>query len=933
MRISISKKIVILLFVMTFIGSMELLLIYYYQSLQKDDARIINLSGSQRMLTQEISKYALLVARGNYSYREFLRNAVKQYDSNLQILYKGGILSDYKIPPAPDEMRALYENNISQWTAFKKSAEKIADESSFDDALHYILQENTSLRDIGSDITHEYEVFAQQKNVHLKVILLILTTVDLFIFLIGTVAAYKLIRPLSGIAKFASEIGEGNFLRKIPLPEADNEIKDLAAAFNKMTHDLHNTVISREYLNSVINTMGEMLFVIDAAGVIKVTNSAVNNLLGYEFDELANRYFYTLSCESKDAVEDRLKEVHVHGTLGNIETFFTTKDERKVAVLCSFSTMKKSDSNGNDGDIVCVATDVTERQHYEKELRKLSIAVEHSISSILITDTNGNIEFVNQKFTESTGYTLAEVKGRNPRIFKSNLHGPDFYKRFWDEIKSGREFRSDMCNRKKNGEFYWQHVSVSPIKDQNGNITHFLSVTIDDIERRRAEERLKQLAHYDMLTGLPNRSLFEDRLEQTILQAKRFNFTFAIAFLDLDGFKLVNDTYGHNTGDLLLKEVAIRLSNAVRNSDTVARMGGDEFQILLSKITQPSDAASVVKKIISSINEPFFINGQKCAVGVSTGISIFPNDGDSIEVLTKNADLAMYKVKEHGKNNYMFYEHTMDVVLDRINIESALKRAISENEFLLYYQPQIDINNGKSVGCESLIRWKHPEIGLISPDKFIPIAEETGLIVQIGKWVTRTACMQNKKWLDMGLPVQRISVNLSTLQFKQIDLVQMITNILKETGMPAEYLGIEITESGVMQDVDESVRMMNEFKKLHVKITIDDFGTGYSSMYYLKRFPVDILKIDQNFIKNCTTNPTDAVITSTIISMAHSLNIRVIAEGVETVEQLELLRTFNCDEVQGYIFSKPVPAADFTELLEEEHVFNEKAYVLVGKSA
>ncbi|MCG6552235.1 MAG: EAL domain-containing protein [Candidatus Magnetominusculus sp. LBB02] len=569
-----------------------------------------------------------------------------------------------------------------------------------------------------------------------------------------------------------------------------------------------------------------------------------------------------------------------------------------------------------------LTSQLSNRKQEEGDLRNLTFALEQSISAIIITDIAGNIEFVNNKFTDITGYTFDEVRGKTPRILKSGKHPPEFYKHMWDTITVGDEFRADLCNKRKDGTFYWELLSISAIKDAAGNITHFMAVQIDDTERHHADERLKQMAHFDVLTGLPNRSLYEERLNQTLLLAKRNKFNFAVMFLDLDKFKNVNDTIGHQVGDMLLKEVSQRLLSHVRKSDTVGRMGGDEFQILLSEVSRPDDAAVVADKIIQSIREPFFLNGHECRIGVSIGISIYPDDGDTMVTLTKNADLAMYHVKEHGRNRYEFFNPAMDEALqEKTKMEAALRVALEQDEFELLYQPQIDIKSGKLVGCEALIRWNHPEMGVISPVKFIPLAEETMLVVPIGEWVLRQACNQNRLWQKQGFHMERISVNLSALQFKDDMFVEKISAILKETGLEPHCLDVEITESGLMRNVDLSIETMDKLRGIGVKISVDDFGTGYSSLLYLKRFPIDILKIDQDFIRNCTTDASDAVITSTIISMAHRLKIKVIAEGVDDEGQLELLRVFSCDEVQGYIFSKPVSAADFDKLLIDNHVF------------
>jgi diguanylate cyclase (GGDEF)-like protein/PAS domain S-box-containing protein len=671
--------------------------------------------------------------------------------------------------------------------------------------------------------------------------------------------------------------------------------------------------------------MIDMLFVIDYEGIIATVNSAACEVLGYNQDELIGKPFSMIFADIKDSpTEVQLLDICNSEEHKNIETNIKSKSQAQSAhlftVICSFSAMK--DIDGDSFEIVCIIKDITERKSYEENLRKLSSAVEQSLSAMVITNINGEIEFVNKKFTENTGYTFEEAKGQTPRILKSGKHPPEFYKNMWETILSGNEFRSDICNKRKDGSLSWELISIAPIKDTAGRITHFIAVKIDDLERKQAEERLRYMAHYDALTGIPNRALFEDRLNQTIHAAKRNKNKFAILFLDLDRFKLVNDTLGHDVGDILLKEVAQRLLLCVRQVDTVSRMGGDEFQIILSEIEQFYNPTIVAQKIIESLGKIFIIKGNECSIGASIGICVYPENGDTAEILLKNADLAMYQVKERGRNDFQYYEASMDAAnIERLNLEISLRKAVENNEFILYYQPQVDLLSGEIVGAESLIRWLHPQMGMISPARFIPIAEETGLINDIGNWVVHTACMQGKALHDMGYDKLRISVNISSVQFRNPSLAEKLKDIINKTGFNPNYLDLELTESGIMKDVQQNIKMMNELKAIGARISIDDFGTGYSSLAYLKSFPIDILKVDQSFIKNSTTDPNDAIITSTIINMAHSFKFKVIAEGVELIEQLELLRTFNCDEIQGYIFSKPLPEAEFLKLLEEEKHF------------
>lgn len=434
-------------------------------------------------------------------------------------------------------------------------------------------------------------------------------------------------------------------------------------------------------------------------------------------------------------------------------------------------------------------------------------------------------------------------------------------------------------------------------------------------ERKRVEEILRYLAYHDTLTDLPNRTLFNDRLSVALSQAKRNNGNFAVMFLDLDYFKMVNDTLGHDVGDRLLKGIASKLSNLLRKGDTISRIGGDEFTILLHGINQLEDAALVAQKIIDTLREPWVVGVHEFHITTSIGIAFYPNDGEDQETLIKNADAAMYQAKQNGRNNFQFYTPAMNArAIYRLELENHLRKALERDEFIIYYQPQVEISTGLIMGIEALIRWQHPEWGLISPAEFIPIAEDTGLILSIGEWVIQTACYQAKAWQDLGFPPIRISVNLSARQFQQPNLVLKVADILSKTGLDPRWLELEITESIAMKDVEFTGKMLFELRKMGITIAIDDFGTGYSSLSYLKRLPIDIIKIDRSFIRDITTDPDDASIVSTIIVLARNLKMQVIAEGVETEEQLTFLRKQKCDQMQGYLFSKPLPAQNLENI-------------------
>lgn len=442
----------------------------------------------------------------------------------------------------------------------------------------------------------------------------------------------------------------------------------------------------------------------------------------------------------------------------------------------------------------------------------------------------------------------------------------------------------------------------------------------NELEKARSLEH--RLAYYDPLTALPNRRLFYDRLHQAITQAKRDRQSLAMLFMDLDGFKRINDSMGHSTGDLLLQEAARRLKSCIREGDTLARLGGDEFIVIVNAVSKLYDAVKVAKKIIKTMAKPFVLNGYEFVVTTSIGISLYPSDGQDSEALLKNADIAMYRAKASGKNNYQFYNLSMESTASQcLAMEAQLRKAIERGEFVVYYQPQVDVATGKIVAVEALSRWQHPTRGLLPPSQFIPLAEETGLIVLIDEWMMRTACSQNKTWQQEGLEPVRVTVNLSAKEFRARSLPQTILKVLEATGLEPQYLGLELTENNIIQDLDYTSNTLKKLKDMNIQLLIDDFGIGYSSLSYLRRLPISALKIDQSFVRHIDTDENDAAIFSAIMAMAHTMRLQVIAEGVATTEQCAFLRAQHCDVVQGFFFSQPLPASKFTELLKHGKTF------------
>lgn len=563
--------------------------------------------------------------------------------------------------------------------------------------------------------------------------------------------------------------------------------------------------------------------------------------------------------------------------------------------------------------------DITLLKHSEQQLALAARVFDNSIEGITITDSKGVIQSVNRAFTHITGYSPEEAIGQYPSILKSDRHDATFYHAMWQSLLAKGRWEGEIWNRKKNGEVYPEWLTITAITDDFGQISHHVAVFHDMSEVRGFEEQLRFQAQHDALTSLPNRDLFLDRLEVAIGHAKRAKDQVAVLTIDLDNFKHVNDSLGHTVGDLLLQQVAERLHACLPQDTTIARLGGDDFAVLVEQLSNEQQAIPLAEKIITAFAGPFNLSIYETVITVSIGMTFFPSDGKDAGTLLKNAELAMYRAKEEGKNTYQLFTRAMnDKVVHRLSLENSLRKALDRKEFLVYYQPKVSLATGRIAGMEALVRWQTADGRLISPLDFIPLSEETGLIIPIGEHVLRQACLDAKGWLTGHEDDLTVSVNLSPKQFMQENLLATVTAILHETGFPPERLELEITESAVMANEETAISLLLKLKEIGVRLALDDFGTGYSSLHYLRKLPFDTIKMDRSFVKDLPEDPSSVAIAITILTMAHSLGMEVVAEGVETVAQLEFLRSRKCSEIQGFLFSPPVPAQDFFSLLLEK---------------
>ena len=570
---------------------------------------------------------------------------------------------------------------------------------------------------------------------------------------------------------------------------------------------------------------------------------------------------------------------------------------------------------GRFDGILCIGRDITSQRRADEELRMAATVFDHSTAAIVITDAEGGIIKTNEAFSHITGYGAEEVIGQLPSVLGADRQQENQLGFILSRIKQQGSWEGEFWLKRKNGETYPGWVGVTGVRDQEGTLSSYVCFFNDMSERKASEQRIHRLAYYDGLTQLPNRTLFQDRLHNSLQQAARRGAWVVLLFLDLDRFKPINDSLGHAAGDSMLKDAATRLAACVDQEDTVARMGGDEFTFLLATCADRDEALTraihVAERILQSLKRPFLLSGREFFVTASIGIALSPQDGDDLSQLMKNADTAMYHAKERGKNNFQFYQADMNArALERLELESDLRHALEQRQFVLHYQPQFRADGLTLTGVETLLRWKHPARGLVSPADFVPALEELGLIMEIGDWVMGEACRQFTAWQAAGRAVPKISVNLSARQFTDGTLGTRIAKILLASGIPPACLELELTESVLMQGVDEAMKILESLKRLGLSIAVDDFGTGYSSLNYLKRFPIDVLKIDRCFVDGLPAGEQDAQIARAIIAMAHSLNMTVIAEGVETQAQLDFLREHGCDEVQGFLLGRPMPAEE-----------------------
>ena len=737
----------------------------------------------------------------------------------------------------------------------------------------------------------------------------------------------------------AHDIGDGQIM--IEARDVTDRVSTAAA--------LHDR---EKRLHGILNTVADAIVTINEKGKIIAFNKAAETIFGHSAEEAIGKNINILISSKHETFHEKYMSGYKDGNISTIigvrgrEECGRKKDGTEFPLELSVTEL----THGKRKFFTGIMRDITDRKEAEKEIRlaneqlearvkdrtkeltqeivvreqaegRLRLAaqvIENLNEGVIIIDPEFRIISVNPAYTDITGYNPSEVVGKHPTNHAALCSSGEMFEEMWTGIESRGRWSGEFWNKRKNGEEYAERLSITAIIGNLGEVRQFAAVVADITKRKQDEERILYQANYDKLTGLPNRSLFIDRLNQSIPTMARSNKKLALLFIDLDGFKLVNDTLGHDYGDELLKEAAERLGHCVRTGDTVARLGGDEFTITMPNLDDLRNAPIVAQRSLDALAKPFIISGHESFVSASIGITIFPDDATTSQELLKNADAAMYKAKDEGKANYQYFTADMNAqVKERMVIKNGLIKALENGELSLFYQPKMDLKSNSITAVEALMRWNNPELGNVTPDVFIPILEESGLVVEVGEWAMRTSFKQHNEWLRQGIPPMKMAVNLSVRQLREKTFVDVVENTLMDTNVSHEYFEVEITESMLMTDAPNIVAALNAIHELGIHVSMDDFGTGYSSLSYLKKFPIDTIKIDRSFVSDIATNQDDAEIIRTIINMGKTLNRKLIAEGVETIEQLDILREYGCDEIQGYYISRPLSGEKFISFYKE----------------
>jgi len=774
-------------------------------------------------------------------------------------------------------------------------------------------------------VDHLKDALAVLASQHIDVALLDLSLPDSFG--LETLARLRAAQPLVPVVVLTGTDNEALALDSLRQGAQDYLVKGVSdgdAVRRSIRYAIERARVDQELRTSeaqfraVFANAGVGVILLSREGRYVEANRAFAGMLGYSEAELKGIHFEDVTFPEDAAKSTGAFRELVEGVRDSYqaEKRYVAKDGRVVWGRITVTAVR-DEATSDLRYAVGVVEDVTERKRLEDHLRMAATVFENTGDGLFITDSDCRIIHVNRAFTAITGYQPDEVLGQTPRVLSSGRHGADFYSRMWQALETAGRWQGEIWDRRQTGEMFvgWQSIAV--VRNPDGGVTNYVAVISDITSRKQVEERLSYAANHDPLTRLPNRTLFHERLSRALARAQRNQDVVALLFIDLDHFKQVNDTQGHLAGDMLLQQVAERLSSSIRLGDTVARLAGDEFTVLLEEIQDPRDAAIVAHKIVRMLGEPFDLNGATASISSSVGVAVYPADAGDAETLIKLADAAMYRAKHLGRNGCQFHSEAVNAqAFERLVLEEALRGALDRHEFRLFYQPVFEAATGRVVAVEALLRWRHPEVGMVVPTQFLPVAEEIGLMLPIGQWVLDTACRQARAWHEMGFPTLQIDVNVSARQLRQADIVETVASALEASRVAPDRLVLEIPEGSLADRGAEPGGLFARFVAMGVNIAVDEFGAGYSSFSLLRRLPANALKIAQSFVRNVATSTDDAEIVTAIAAVARGLHMSIVASGIETEEQFGFLADFGSDRVQGFLFSRPMTAEAMTDYLK-----------------
>ena len=931
---TISQKIGAVFIFLLFVAAINVVVVQGMLQQMNGMAAALNVAGRLRMLSQKMAFEASTVLQGESSGITAAATAIEEFDTAALALARGGAAFGYDIRMLPLRHHDHLDMLRLEWSAYKVRIDAVLaglapPAVASASPLQQLSESSARVLTAAERLTRSLTIEAQeaQDRAHIGIYALFLLDVLAFVAVFMLVRR-QIVRPLRELVLRSRELAEGNYQVRLNYRSFD-EIGQLGHTFNYSAERIGRLIADIEQDRQNLRQAESMFRGLAENSVVGVyivqdrkfrfVNAKMADMFHMHPGEMVSSMgFFDIVAESdRQMVESNIQK-RLRGEIREIhhERVARRQDGSTFDVEVFGSTMEIDGKAATIG----IMLDITERKKAEASLQQASMVYQYSSEGMTITDADGIIIDVNPAFTRITGYAREEVVGKNPRVLQSGRQDKVFYEAMWRSLLDSGHWEGEIWNRRKNGEVYVEWLAINTSYKTDGSPFRRMAVFSDITERKKFNDLIWQQANFDSLTGLPNRLMFRDRLEQEIRKSHRAGLPLALMFIDLDGFKEVNDTLGHGVGDELLKEAAQRLVSCVRESDTVARLGGDEFTIILGELAAPGSVERIAQNILQKMAMPFHLEEEVAYLSASIGITFYPNDATELEDLLKNADQAMYAAKDGGRNRRNYFTPSMqETAQARRRIASDLRRTIAENQLRVYYQPIVDLATGTVEKAEALIRWQHPKRGLISPADFIPIAEDTGMISEIGDWVFREATTQAARWRASHRPDFQISINTSPAQYRNSGInYDAWLRHLEGIGLPQQGVAVEITEGLLLETSASVTNQLLRFRDSGIHVSLDDFGTGYSSLSYLKRLNIDYLKIDRSFALNLAPDSEDLALYEAIIAMAHKLGLKVIAEGVETEEQRDLLAAAGCDYGQGYLFSRPVPAEQFDALLRGE---------------